>query len=483
MRHEILLSSTPQETRAAVVEQGLIQEIFIERATHRSVVGNVYLGKVVRVLPGLQACFVDIGMDLSGFLHAKNLPSCRSSRDRPINRLITEGQQILVQVIKGQIGAKGVRLTAEISLPARHLVLMPFSRHVGVSKQIDDPEVRECLKVMVQDALSRLKMDLGVIVRAAGQEHSQVDFEEDLAYLKCVWETILAAQNMTRAPSLLFEDLSLIQRMVRDQVNQDTERVLVDTKEAFALLSEFAEKYMPDVAQVITYYTGAEPLFDFYGVNEELDKALDRTVELNSGAYLVIEQTEAMVTIDVNTGRFVGTDMREKTVFKTNLEAAVAIGRQLRVRNLTGVVVIDFIDMDDPEHRRQIFRTIEQILKNDPVKTRLMEFNEAGLLVLTRKRARDRLSDLLQESCSSCGGIGKVKTTETICYEIFRAILREARGYSAETTTVIASPSVFERLVNKESKALIDLEHSIHRTIRLQVDQSFPQDRFEVILS
>lgn len=483
MRHEILLNFTPLETRVAVVEQGMVQDILIERATHRGLVGNVYLGQVIRVLPGMQACFVDVGLERSAFLHAKDLPLDEASKELPINRLVTEGQSLLVQVIKDPTGTKGARLTAEVSLAARHLVLMPFASHIGISQRIEDESTREDLKQRAQDALNRLDLACGVIVRTAGDGHGEEDFVDDLSYLKRVWDDICVAQSAAKPPQLLFEDLPLTHRLVRDQIRRDTERVLVDSAETFNKLSAFAEKYMPEVSPLLSHYTGDRPLFDLYQVETELERALGRQVELKSGAYLVIDQTEAMTTVDVNTGRFVGAHTLEQTVFRTNLEAAVAIGRQLRLRNLGGIIVIDFIDMQEAEHQRQVLRTLESALDQDPVKTRVSGFNEMGLVVLTRKRTRERLSELLQEPCPVCRGTGQVKTAETVCYEIFRAILREARAYSADKTTVIAAPAVIDRLIDEESDALADLEAFIHRPIRLQVDASFSQDRFEVVLS
>ena len=483
MRHEILLNFTPLETRVAVVEQGVLQEILIERVTHKGLVGNVYLGQVVRVLPGMQACFVDIGLDRSAFLHAKDVPTGDGDRDQSIQQLVTEGQDLLVQVIKDPIGSKGARLTAEVSLPARHLVLMPFANHVGISQRIEDESTREHLKSIAQEALEAQGIDCGVIVRTAGDGHTSSDFEDDLVYLKRVWDTICNEQKTAKSPALLFAELPLTHRLIRDQIRRDTERVLIDSSETYAKLSEFASKFMPELAPLISHYQGDRPIFDLYQIEDEIEKALSRTVQLKSGAYLVIDQTEAMTTIDVNTGRFVGSHTLEQTVYRTNLEAAVAIGRQLRLRNLGGIIVIDFIDMEDEEHRRQVLRTLERSIDDDPTRTRVSEFNDLGLVVLTRKRTRERLSDLLQESCPQCGGTGKIKTAETVCYEIFRAIMREYRAYSAETTTVIAASSVIDRLIDEESDALADLEAFIHRPIRLQVDNSFGQNRYEVVVS
>ena len=483
MRHEILLNFTPLETRVAVVEQGMLQEILIERATHRGLVGNVYLGQVVRVLPGMQACFVDIGLDRSAFLHTKDFPSSQETHERSIQQLATEGQSLLVQVIKDPVGSKGARLTAEVSLPARHLVLMPFATHVGISQRIDDEATREHLKTIAVEALKAQNLECGVIIRTAGDGQTTDDLEEDLGYLRRVWDNILKEQQTAKAPALLFEELPLTHRMIRDQIRRETDRVLIDSLETYTKLLQFASKFMPELSHLIQHYQGDRPIFDLYQIEDEIEKALSRQVELKSGAYLVVDQTEAMTTIDVNTGRFVGAHTLEQTVFRTNLEAAVAIGRQLRLRNLGGMVVIDFIDMDDDEHRRQVLRTLERSLDEDPVKTRVIGFNDLGLVVLTRKRSRESLSDLLQEPCPHCHGTGQMKTAETVCYEIFRAVMREYRAYSAEMTTVIAAPTVIDRLIDEESEALADLEAFIHRPIRLQVDGNFSQDRYEVVVS
>ena len=483
MHHEILLNFTPLETRVAVVEQGILQEILIERATHRGLVGNVYLGQVVRVLPGMQACFVDIGLDRSAFLHTKDFPSSQETHERSIQQLATEGQSLLVQVIKDPVGSKGARLTAEVSLPARHLVLMPFANHVGISQRIDDEATREHLKTIAVEALKAQNLECGVIIRTAGDGQTTDDLEEDLVYLKRVWDNILKEQQTAKAAALLFEELPLTHRMIRDQIRRETDRVFIDSLETYTKLSQFASKFMPELSHLIQHYQGDRPIFDLYQIEDEIEKALSRQVELKSGAYLVVDQTEAMTTIDVNTGRFVGAHTLEQTVFRTNLEAAVAIGRQLRLRNLGGMVVIDFIDMDDDEHRRQVLRTLERSLDEDPVKTRVIGFNDLGLVVLTRKRSRESLSDLLQEPCPHCHGTGQMKTAETVCYEIFRAVMREYRAYSAEMTTVIAAPTVIDRLIDEESEALADLEAFIHRPIRLQVDGNFSQDRYEVVVS
>ena len=483
MRHEILLNFTPLETRVAVVEQGMLQEILIERATHRGLVGNVYLGQVVRVLPGMQACFVDIGLDRSAFLHTKDFPSSQETYERSIQQLVTEGQSLLVQVIKDPVGSKGARLTAEVSLPARHLVMMPFATYVGISQRIDDEATREHLKTIAVEALKAQNLECGVIIRTAGDGQTTDDLEEDLVYLKRVWDNILKEQQTAKAPALLFEELPLTHRMIRDQIRRETDRVFIDSLETYTKLSQFASKFMPELSHLIQHYQGDRPIFDLYQIEDEIEKALSRQVELKSGAYLVVDQTEAMTTIDVNTGRFVGAHTLEQTVFRTNLEAAVAIGRQLRLRNLGGMVVIDFIDMDDDEHRRQVLRTLERSLDEDPVKTRVIGFNDLGLVVLTRKRSRESLSDLLQEPCPHCHGTGQMKTAETVCYEIFRAVMREYRAYSAEMTTVIAAPTVIDRLIDEESEALADLEAFIHRPIRLQVDGNFSPDRYEVVVS
>ena len=400
----------------------------------------------------MQACFVDIGLDRCAFLHAKDVPKSDAESNSLIEKLVTEGQDLLVQVIKDPLGSKGARLTAEVSLAARHLVLMPFASHVGISQRIEDERTRDYLKSIATKALVTTALDCGVIVRTAGDGHTVEDFEDDLGYLKRVWENIRAEQKTAKSPALIFEELPLTHRLVRDQIRRDTERVWIDSLETFTQLSQFVSKFMPDLVHLMQHYRGDRPIFDVYQIEEEIEKALSCQVDLKSGAYLVIDQTEAMTTIDVNTGRFVGTHTLEQTVFRTNLEAAVAIGRQLRLRNLGGIVAIDFIDMEDEEHQRQVLRTLERSIEGDPVKTRISGFNELGLVILTRKRSRECLSGLLQESCPQCRGTGQIKTPETICYEIFRAVMREYRAYSAETTTVIAAPPVIDRLIDEESE-------------------------------
>lgn len=483
LRHEILLNFTPLETRVAVVEEGLLQEILIERATHRGLVGNVYLGKVTRVLPAMQACFVDIGLERCAFLHAKDVPVSDVESECLIQALVTEGQDLLVQVIKDPIGKKGARLTAEVALAARHLVLMPFASQVGISQRIEDKRNRDYLKSIATRALASQALDCGVIVRTAGDGHTAEDFEEDLVYLKRVWDNIRTEQKVTKSPALIFEELPLTHRLIRDQIRRDTIRVWIDSLETFNRLSQFVSKFMPDLAHLMQHYQGDRPIFDLYQIEEEIEKALSCQVDLKSGAYLVIDQTEAMTTIDVNTGRFVGKHTVEDTVFRTNMEAAEAISRQLRLRNLGGIVAIDFIDMEDEQHQRQVLQMLERSIEGDSVKTRIYGLNELGLAILTRKRSRKCLSDLLQESCPQCRGTGQIKTAETICHEIFRTVMREYQAYSAEITTVIAAPPVIDRLIDQESDSLADLENFIHRPIRLQVDSSFSQDRYEVVVS
>jgi len=483
MRHEILLNFTPLETRVAVVEQGLLQEIRIERAIKLSLVGNIYLGKVARVLPGMQACFVDIGLDRCAFLQAKDMRTSDAGRDKLIQKHVTEGQDLLVQVIKDPLGSKGARLTAEVSLAARHLVLMPFASHVGISQRIEDDQIRKYLKSIATNALLSQALDCGVIVRTAVDGHTVADFEDDLVYLKRVWDSIRAEQKIAKSPALVFKELPLTYRLVRDQIRSDTERVWIDSLETFTELSQFVSKFMPDLAHLIHHYRGTKPIFDMYKIEEEIEKALSCQVDLKSGGYLVIDQTEAMTTIDVNTGRFVGANTLEATVLRTNLEAAVAVGRQLRLRNLGGIVAIDFIEMEDEEHQRRVLRMLERSTEDDQVKTKISGLNELGLVILTRKRSRECLSDLLQEPCPQCRGTGQIKTAETVCYEIFRAVMRGFREYSVETTTVIAAPPVIDRLIDEESDALADLETFIHRPIRLQADSTFSQDRYEVVVS
>ena len=494
MSEEILVNVTPRETRVAVIENGMLQELHIERGWRRGVVGNIYKGKVQRVMPGMQAAFVEVGLERAAFLHANDI--VRSSPGAvvdgeetplptppaaPIMDLLRDGQDVIVQVVKDPIGSKGARLTTQISIPSRYLVLLPQSKVIGVSARIEDEAERHRLKQVVTE-LAGLHGGHGYIIRTNAEGQPAEALAEDIAYLSRVWNVVERRGRESPSCSILYEDLSLPLRAVRDLIRKDVEKVKVDSKETHERLQAFVAKYMPVLAERIELYAGERPIFDLYGVEDEIGRALDKQVPLKSGGYLVIDQTEAMTTVDVNTGSFLGQRNLEETVYRTNLEAAQAVARQLRLRNLGGIIIIDFIDMDDPEHRRQVLRTLEKSLAKDHAKTTVYEFSPLGLVEMTRKRTVESLARQLSEPCPECSGRGSIKTTETVTDEILREITRAVRQFEAARLLVIASPKVVARITDEESTAVAELEEFLGKSIRFQADEQYLQEQFDVVL-
>ncbi len=484
MSEEILINITPMESRVAVVENGVLQEVHVERTQRRGIVGNIYKGKVVRVLPGMQAAFVDIGLERAAFIHASEISTREGAAVETISALVHEGQSLTVQVTKDPIGSKGARLTTQLSIPSRYLVYMPRTSHVGISLRIEDEVERERLKKVVADCIAAEGIEEagGFILRTAADGAGADEIVADIRYLRRLWSQIGTQMKTAPTPSVIYEDLSLALRTLRDLVSLRTEKLRVDSRETFQKVTQFVDELMPEVADRIEHYPGERPIFDLYGVEDEIQRALERKVPLKSGGYLVIDPAEAMSTIDVNTGAFVGHRTLEETIFKTNLEAATAIARQLRLRNLGGIIIIDFIDMEDEEHQRQVLRTLEKQLERDHAKTNIIGITELGLVQMTRKRTRESLEQILCEPCISCQGRGKLKTPETICYEIFREILREARAYQAESYRVLANQKVVDRLLDEESGNVADLESFIGRTIKFQVESMYSQEQYDVVL-
>lgn len=477
MRGELLINVTPQETRVAVIENGMLQELHTERTRARGLVGQIYMGRVVRVLPGMQAAFVDIGLERSAFIHEKNL---RGDSSAPISSRIHEGQALRVQIEKDPIGDKGARLTAQISLPARYLVFMPDSDHLGVSARIVDETERERLKSLVQ----REAPDMGgFVIRTAAEGVNEAEILADLAYLKKKWADIQSATSGSGAvPRCLHQELPLALRACRDLIQQDTEVVRIDSSETFTAAQEFCRIAEPEVLDKLQWYPGERPLFDLYSVEEEIRRALARRVDLKSGGYLVLDQTEAMTTIDVNTGTFVGQRNLEETIFKTNLEAAASIGRQLRLRGLAGIIIVDFIDMKDPEHQAAVLRTLESTLRKDPMKHRVSGISELGLVEISRKRVRESLGGQLCEPCITCQGRGRIRTAETVAYDLFRDVLRESRAYlETNAMLVLAHPRVVEFILEYEADQLADLEAFTKRSIRLQEAPEFTPEHYDVV--
>ncbi len=495
MSEELLVNVTPRETRVAVVENGMLQELHIERGSQRGVVGNIYKGKVQRVMPGMQAAFVDIGLERAAFLHANDIfrsapidvvegedtPVPPPQVQIPITELLRDGAEIVVQVVKDPIGSKGARLTTQLSIPSRYLVLLPRSRVVGISARIEDDHERARLKGLM-GTLAPAGNTHGYIVRTNAEGQPAEALAEDIAYLGRVWELVERTSVTAKVGSCVYEDLTLPLRAVRDLIRRDVEKVKVDSRETCERLREFAAQYMPGLAEKIEHYSGARPVFDLYGVDDEIQHALEKEVPLKSGGYLVIDQTEAMTTVDVNTGSFLGQRNLEDTVYRTNLEAAQAVARQLRLRNLGGIIIIDFIDMVDAEHRRQVLRTLEKSLARDHAKTTVYDFSPLGLVEMTRKRTVESLERQLCEPCHECGGRGMVKTAETVTYEIFREITRAVRQFDAARLLVIASPKVVGRITDEESNAVAELEEFLGKTIRFQADTQYLQEQFDVVL-
>ena len=475
---EILINVTPQETRVAIVAAGVVQELLIERAASRGLVGNIYMGKVARVLPGMQSAFVEIGLTRAAFLHVADI---RDHKDQPIEKTLAEGQPILVQVVKDPIGSKGARLSTQVSIAGRLLVYLPKDPHIGISQKIEDENGRAALRERLRELLPADERG-GYILRTLAETASEEELRADLAYLRHLWQTIHERSAGAEAPKLLYQDLSLAQRVLRDMVNVETARVLVDSRENFQKLAAFSERYMPQVRARLEHYSGERPLFDLYNVETEIERALSRRVELKSGGYLMIDQTEALTTIDVNTGGYVGSRNFDDTVFKTNLEAAQTIARQLRLRNLGGIIIVDFIDMDSAEHRNAVLEELRRAMARDRTRVTLNGFTALGLVEMTRKRTRESLAHVLCEPCPTCTGRGAVRTAHTVCYEILREILREARPFNAREFRVIAAQPVIDLLLEEESASLAMLSDFIGKPVSVQVETSYSQEQFDIVL-
>ena len=464
MPTEILINAGVHEARAAVVENGVLQEVFLERANRRGLVSNIYKGRVSRVLPGMQAAFIEIGLQRTAFLHASDIfdpqhadIGIEQQRTENIRALLAEGNEILVQVVKDPLGTKGARLTTYITLPSRYLVYMPQSRGVGVSARIEDEAERERLRSTIQAAMDPTE-DAGYIVRTAAEGARTEALLADMQYLRRLWQFVREKGLRTQPGNLVHGDLPLHLRIFRDLLRPDVERVLIDQANAHREMQEFAAAFMPDALSRLELYGQGRPLFELHHVEEEIQKALDRKVSLKSGGYVIIDQTESMTTVDVNTGAFVGHRNLEETIFRTNLD------RQLRLRNLGGIIIIDFIDMEEPEHRKQVIQALERAMGDDHVKTSISSVSPLGLVEMTRKRTRESLEHLLCQPCPTCEGRGFVKTAETVCYEVFREIVRQARQFE------------------EESSALGELELVTGKPIRLQTEALYTVDQYDVVL-
>ncbi len=498
MNEEILINITPQETRVAIVENGMLQEVQIERVDKQGLVGNIFKGCVSRVMPGMDAAFVDIGLPKAAFIHSSDVAYLpKSSRSRqsescadetilqpytePITNLLHEGQQLLVQVVKDQLGTKGARLSTNITVPSRYMVLLPYSNDVRLSARIEDEGERLRLTEITKLLLEDMHADCGCILRTAAEGVGEVELRRDLQFLLNLWGTIVEKVNRGLSVDKVYSDLPLAVRTLRDLSIEDIEIIRIDSRTTYENVREFSARLVPELMNKISHYSGSRPIFDLYSIEDELQKALQRKVTLKSGGHLIFDQTEAMTTIDINTGGFVGHRNLEETIYKTNLEAAQAIARQIRLRNLGGIIIIDFIDMEDEEHKRQVMRVLEKTLDKDRARSQVCDVSPLGLVEMTRKRTRESLEHILCESCITCAGRGYIKTAETVCFELFREIMREARQYETNELLVLASQPVVDLLLDEESTSLAELEDYIGKTIKLQVESLYSQAQFDVV--
>ena len=500
MGNVLVINTTSQETRVALVEQGVIAEFFIERKRDRSIVGNVYKGRVLRVLPGMQAAFVDIGQEKAAFLYvadvynmheaymsdvdseegASETPQSRG-RTRPLGPIedrLSEGQEILVQVAKAPIGTKGARVTSHITLPGRYLVHMPTFDHVGVSRRIDDEEERERLRETIE---RRRQTGTGVIVRTASENVSEEALYRDLEYLSDLWRDVLKDFEQKKAPALLYEELDLTLRSARDLITDEVDEVVIDDAQEHRRICDFVERFMPGMGTAVKHYQRGEPIFDAYGIEIEIARALGRKVWLKSGGYLVIDSTEALTAIDVNTGKFVGQHTLEDTILQINLEAVRELVYQLRLRNIGGLIIVDFIDMEKGTNREKVFQILEEKLKEDKAKTNVLKISEFGLVEMTRKRVRESLVQTLCEPCFYCEGKGYIRSRETVTYEILREIQREAPVTPGKVIGVLAHPDVAHLLYDEERETLEGYEADYGRRIEVRANTGYHIEQFEVV--
>ena len=486
MNEDILINVTPFETRVAIVAQGSVQELHVERSIQRGHVGNIYLGRVVRVLPGMQSAFVDVGLERAAFIHIADLRENRAERSlgqtaTPIEKLLFEGQTLMVQVIKDPLGTKGARLSTQISIAGRMLVHLPHDPHIGISQKIESETERTQLRARLQ-ALVPAEEKGGFIVRTQAEGATDQEISADLEYLRKLWSSVQEAARSNPVPTLLHRDLSLAQRVLRDMVDPHTGTIQVDSRTTTADLQEWAKRYTPSVADRIRHYSGERPLFDTANVDEEIARALSRRVDLKSGGYLIIDQTEALTTVDVNTGGFVGGRNFDDTIFKTNLEAAQAIARQLRLRNLGGIVILDFIDMEDAGHRDTVLAELKKALSRDRTRMTVNGFTQLGLVEMTRKRTRDSRAHQLCEPCPMCQARGNVRTARTVCYEILREILRESRQFNPKEFRILASQDVVDLFLEEESQHLAMLGDFVGKRVSLEVEASYSQEQYDIVL-
>jgi len=507
MSVELLVNVAPFETRIARIENNLAEEVYIERESDRGLKGNIYKGRVQRVLPGIQAAFVDIGMEKAGFLYAGDIATAKQDVDAipdeiesgddsdggsetpesnysrrnapPIDSLIKDGQELMVQVSREPIASKGPRLTTQIGLAGRYLVYLPHLDHIGIARRLEDPAERDRL-LAIGKTLHPEKG--GLIIRTVAEGRDETEMRQDLEFLLRLWADIEKRSKGSSLGSIIHKELNLYLRVMRDYVDSDVEKIHIDSKEAYESMKKFARRFMPEVAKKLYYYPGQRPIFDVYGVEEAIERALKRRVPLKSGGHIVIDQTEALIAIDVNSGSFVGSRNMEETGFKTNLEAVHEIVHQLRLRNLGGIIVVDFIDMEEEENKQRLMEVLNEALKRDVAKTHVVQLSELGLVEMTRKRTRESLGRILLNECYGCHGVGSVKSPTTICYQLFREVVAEGRAYPCEKLMVIAHPKIIDLMLGEENKGVEQLEKFLGKEITLESNEQFEPDHYEVVL-
>ncbi len=506
MTTEILINSRRYEVRIALVENGNLTEFHLQRPTEKGLMGNIYLGRVVRVLPGMQAAFVDIGLERTGFLYVDDIyvPPSQMERlangkhaadeskpgpagehyDRPsahgfkIEELLSEGQEIMAQISKDPIGTKGARLTCQITLPGRNLVFIPQTDHIGISRKIEDEEVRNSLRALID---SLRPEDVGFIVRTVAENAPQDDIVADMEFLMLLWDEIRGRSATARVPSLIYEDLDITLRSVRDLFTSDVDYLIIDNEKSYDALMKFVNTFTPQLKNKISLYRGELPLFEAYGIDVEISKALEKKVWLRSGGYVIIENTEALTVIDVNTGRFVGKNDLNETIFKTNMEAAKEIAYQLRLRDIGGIIIIDFIDMEDELHREELFNTFKEAVKKDKSRINILKLSEFGLVQMTRKRHSENLNQMMCEPCHYCAGEGILKSRRTICYEIFRKISRNSDRADGTAVTVRVNPRIADMLLKEEELTVDQLETDIRKRLIIAPAKDLHIEKYEII--
>ena len=507
MSVELLVNVAPFETRIARIENGQAEELYIER--DRGLKGNIYKGRVQRVLPGIQAAFVNIGLEKAGFLYAGDVATAKHNDDPPmpetiehdeeheeeakksqqqqpqrrnvppIANLLTEQQELMVQVSREPIASKGPRLTSQIGLPGRYLVYMPYLDHIGIARRLEGNQERERLLKICQAMQPKQG---GIIIRTVAEGKEEPELRQDLDFLLRLWADIEKRSKNSGPGSLIHKELNLYLRVMRDYVDAEVEKIHIDSREAYDAMKKFARRFMPEVAKRLYYYPGDRPIFDVYGVEEKIELALKRRVPLKSGGHIVIDQTEALIAIDVNSGSFVGSRNMEETGFKTNLEAVHEIVHQLRLRNLGGIIVVDFIDMQEEENKKKLIEVLEEALKRDKAKSHIVQFSDLGLVEMTRKRTRESLGRMLLNECSHCHGVGLSKSPITICYQLFREVVAEARAYPCDKLTIIAHPEIIDLLLGEENENVLQLEQFLDKEISLESNEAFVADHYEVVL-